>query len=350
MTWHRNLDSQLNPKQEKLNRKWFWLWLAQHCSLDRKLLSLIGYFACKPVEDRHIDHNMAQGSFASRIFHKYCKNSQEPRGADSELPHVSEFTIMWEKLSKFTVFPLNIKYVGLLLQLRTVFVCTRIYWQKINSLSFLYLKHFHLAKCSDAVFNTFIKASKLWSAAHLHNLKVLFLSSFPIQSLGLYTVCFLHVHHFNTSTPSLVDFCMCFWSVSISFICVFGVMPTCLISYVVNIKSSYLCVSVSNGLTVLSAPDNFLSFLCVLHRIHLTLKCSHFMIFINVSLPLFSSPSFPSMRVNVPAKPWWTVETFGTPSSSMSLPKSQRWRLSSSVYMPLCLTWNTIDRRRSPHV
>lgn len=104
---------------------------------------------------------MAQGSFASRIFHKYCKNSQEARGADSELPHVSEFNIMWEKLSKFTVLPLNIKYVGLLLQLRTVLVCTRIYRQKINTLFFLYLKHFHLAKCSDAVFNAFIKASKL---------------------------------------------------------------------------------------------------------------------------------------------------------------------------------------------
>lgn len=26
----------------------------------------------------------------------------------------------------------------------------------------------------------------------------------------------------------------------------------------------------------------------------------------------FSSPSFPSMWVNVPANPWWTVETFGT--------------------------------------
>lgn len=73
------------------------------------------------------------------------------------------------------------------------------------------------------------------------------------------------------------------------------------------------------------------------------------MIFINVSLPLFSSPSFPSMRVNVPAKPWWTVETFGTLTSSMSHPKSQRERLFSNTYMPLCLNWNTIYRYRSPH-
>ncbi|TNM87940.1 hypothetical protein fugu_006161 [Takifugu bimaculatus] len=43
---------------------------------------------------------MAQGSFASRIFHKYCKNSQEHREPDSEVPHISEFTTMWEKLMK----------------------------------------------------------------------------------------------------------------------------------------------------------------------------------------------------------------------------------------------------------
>lgn len=112
----------------KLNRKCFWLWLAQHCSLSRKLLSLFtGYFACKPVKKRQIDQKMAQGSFASRIFHKYCKNSQEHRGPDSELPHISEFTTMWEKLSKFSVLPLRIKHVGHLLQLRTVSVCTRVY-------------------------------------------------------------------------------------------------------------------------------------------------------------------------------------------------------------------------------
>lgn len=64
----------------------------------------------------------------------------------------------------------------------------------------------------------------------------------------------------------------------------------------------------------------------MLHWIHLTLKYFHFTLFLNVSLPLFSSPSFPSMRVNVPANPWWTVETFGTLAYSMSHPKSQRER------------------------
>lgn len=54
---------------------------------------------------------MAQGSFASRIFHKYCKNSQEQRGQESETPRISEFTIMWDKLSKCTILPLLLKYV-----------------------------------------------------------------------------------------------------------------------------------------------------------------------------------------------------------------------------------------------
>lgn len=103
------------------------MWLAQHCSLYRKLLLFIGYFACKPVKSQQIDHKMAQGSFASRIFHKYCKNSQEHRAPDSELPHISEFTTMWEKQSKCSVLPLDIKYVGHPLQLRTVFVCTHVY-------------------------------------------------------------------------------------------------------------------------------------------------------------------------------------------------------------------------------
>lgn len=55
---------------------------------------------------------MAQGSFASRIFHKYCKTSQEHRGQESEPPRISEFTIMWDKLSKCSVLPSRLKYVG----------------------------------------------------------------------------------------------------------------------------------------------------------------------------------------------------------------------------------------------
>lgn len=46
---------------------------------------------------------MAQGNFASRIFQKYCKNSLEQRGQDSEQPRVSEFTVVWDNLSKWRV-------------------------------------------------------------------------------------------------------------------------------------------------------------------------------------------------------------------------------------------------------
>lgn len=85
-------------------------------------------FCLKPVKNQQIHHKMAQGSFASRIFHKYCKNSQEHREPDSEVPHISEFTTMWEKLSKCSVLPLHIKYVGHPLQLQTeVFGCIRMY-------------------------------------------------------------------------------------------------------------------------------------------------------------------------------------------------------------------------------
>lgn len=76
-------------------------------------------FCQKPVKNQQIHHKMAQGSFASRIFHKYCKNSQEHREPDSEVPHISEFTTMWEKLSKCSVLPLHIKYVGHPQQLQT---------------------------------------------------------------------------------------------------------------------------------------------------------------------------------------------------------------------------------------
>ncbi|KAA8589546.1 hypothetical protein FQN60_012911 [Etheostoma spectabile] len=46
---------------------------------------------------------MAQGkdqSFASRLFHRCRKSSQEQRGQESEGPLISEFTIMWDKFMK----------------------------------------------------------------------------------------------------------------------------------------------------------------------------------------------------------------------------------------------------------
>ncbi|KAK7889443.1 hypothetical protein WMY93_025003 [Mugilogobius chulae] len=40
-------------------------------------------------------------SFASRLFHRCLnKSSQEQRGQESELPHVSEYTVIWDKLMK----------------------------------------------------------------------------------------------------------------------------------------------------------------------------------------------------------------------------------------------------------
>lgn len=63
---------------------------------------------------------MAQGkdqSFASRLFQKCRKGSQEHKGQESEVPRISEFTIMWDKLSKCGVLLLHVKYVRRHLQL-----------------------------------------------------------------------------------------------------------------------------------------------------------------------------------------------------------------------------------------
>lgn len=49
---------------------------------------------------------MAQGkdqSFASRLFHRCLKSNQELKGQENEVPHVSENTIIWDKLSKWGV-------------------------------------------------------------------------------------------------------------------------------------------------------------------------------------------------------------------------------------------------------
>lgn len=49
-------------------------------------------------------------SFASRFFHKYrTRTSQEQRGQESEVPRISEFTIMWDKFSKCGVLLLHLK-------------------------------------------------------------------------------------------------------------------------------------------------------------------------------------------------------------------------------------------------
>lgn len=51
---------------------------------------------------------MAQGkdqSFASRLIHKYLKSGQEHKVQESEVPHISEFAVLWDKSSKcFSLF------------------------------------------------------------------------------------------------------------------------------------------------------------------------------------------------------------------------------------------------------
>ncbi|KAI3368723.1 hypothetical protein L3Q82_025710 [Scortum barcoo] len=56
-----------------------------------------------PIAHQEVHLKMALGkdqSFASRFFHKYRRTSQEPRGQESEVPRISEFTIMWDKFMK----------------------------------------------------------------------------------------------------------------------------------------------------------------------------------------------------------------------------------------------------------
>lgn len=120
--WHHIEKSRNAAKTEAeyLNRKLYSMWLAKHCSAlgcvqEVRITNCssvsLSLWACI-VTHQEFQHKMAQGSFASRIFHKYCKNSQEHRGQDSELPRISEFTIMWDKLSKCSVLPLHLQNVS----------------------------------------------------------------------------------------------------------------------------------------------------------------------------------------------------------------------------------------------
>lgn len=50
------------------------------------------------------DHSFLKlDDLASRLFNRYRKGNQEQKGQESEGPHVSEFTIIWDKLSKWGV-------------------------------------------------------------------------------------------------------------------------------------------------------------------------------------------------------------------------------------------------------
>lgn len=103
---------------EYLNRKLNFLWLAEHllCTLlhtgSCKCHSLLTAHCLKHLLGLRATHvkefvsKMAQGkeqSFASRLFQKYCKGSQEQRGQESDVPHISEFTLTWDKSSKCTL-------------------------------------------------------------------------------------------------------------------------------------------------------------------------------------------------------------------------------------------------------
>ena len=47
------------------------------------------------------DHSFLKlDDLANRFFHKYRKGNQEQKGHESEGPHLSEFTTIWDKLSK----------------------------------------------------------------------------------------------------------------------------------------------------------------------------------------------------------------------------------------------------------
>lgn len=113
------IDMQLvaETKAKCLNRKLNSMWLAKHCKVLDCIqeVSVIGvhaengYFVCLwafLLAHQYLGLKMAQGkdqSFGRRLFHKYLKNSQEQKGQESEVPHISEFTIMWDKFSKCSV-------------------------------------------------------------------------------------------------------------------------------------------------------------------------------------------------------------------------------------------------------
>lgn len=112
--WHHigKIYRQLAAETEAdyLNRKLNVTRLAKHCCV------------CGCIQEASITHStsawkrlfclwaislkMAQGkeqhNFAVRLLNKCRKSSQEPKG-ESEVPSISEFTIMWDKLSKCSV-------------------------------------------------------------------------------------------------------------------------------------------------------------------------------------------------------------------------------------------------------
>lgn len=98
------------------------MWLTNHrdCIQEVSIIDIrvVEYFvSVLTLASRHLLTKMAQGkdqSFASRLIHKYLKSGQEHKGLESEMPHTSEFAVMWDKLSKCSAFLLLLSVLMLL--------------------------------------------------------------------------------------------------------------------------------------------------------------------------------------------------------------------------------------------
>lgn len=114
--WHhiKTLDVQsgIDTTAEYMSRKLKFVRLTNHrgCIQEVSIIDIrvVKYFvSILTLTSRHLLQNMAQGkdqSFASRLIHKYLKSGQEHKGQESEVPHSSEFAVMWDKLSKCSAF------------------------------------------------------------------------------------------------------------------------------------------------------------------------------------------------------------------------------------------------------
>lgn len=110
--WHSvaTVDMQLATETEAdyLNRKL--VRVVRHALLCIRLHTGSWYqsflFGAKTVVCELFHSKMAQGkdqSFAVRLFNKCRKSSQDTKAGESEVFHISEFTIMWDKSSKCKV-------------------------------------------------------------------------------------------------------------------------------------------------------------------------------------------------------------------------------------------------------
>lgn len=97
----------------------------------------------------------------------------------------------------------------------------------------------------------------------------------------------------------------------------------------------FLCIW-TEAMTRFSASITPAPFLSVV-LIHLNLRCPRFCRLHECFFLSFSSPSLPSMWVNVPANPWWTVEIFGTLTYSTGSSSVTESFFFLSFFFLLCL-------------